>query len=134
MTLKDIGVKIGLFSASSISKRINSLEEQGYIRGYQADLDLEKLGHNFMTITFVHAKYKHNYSKEIGKELAKIRGVLSVFFLLGEIDFIVITSCRDKQEYSAILDDISKIEGIERSDTRTVLDVIKNYSLSNVDV
>lgn len=131
-TLKEIGKKVGIFSASSVSKRIASLEKENYIRGYTADVDYGKLDYNFLTVTFVRAKYHEGYSSEIGKKLSEIRGVVSVYFLLGEIDFVLLTMSRDKEEYSEILNQISSIEGVERSDSRTVLEVHKDYSLGGL--
>lgn len=133
-TLKEIGRRIGIFSASSISKRISSLEKEGYIKGYTAEINYEKLGFNFITATFVQARYRYNYSREIGRMLSKIPGVVSVYFILGEIDFVVITVSKSKEDYAHILDQISQIDGVQRSDTRTVLEVHKDYSLSNLDL
>lgn len=134
MTLKDMGRKVGLFSASSISKRISALEEEGYIKNYKAEVDYEKLGYNFLTITFIQAKYRYNYSREIGRKLSEIPGVVGVYFILGEIDFVIFTISKNKDEYSQILDQVSQIEGIERSDTRTILETHKSYSLSGLEM
>lgn len=131
--LKEIGREVGLFSASSVSKRISGMEKEGLIRGYRSDIDYEKLGYDFLTITFVKANYKYNYNKEIGKSLSKIKGVVGVYFILGEIDFVLITLSRSKEDYSKILDQISSIEGVERSDSRTILEVYKDYNISGLD-
>ncbi len=133
-TLREIGRKAGLFSASSISKRISSLEAEGYIKGYRAVIDYEKLGYNFITVTLIRAKYRENYSKEIGKKLSQIPGVISVYFLLGEIDFIVITVSKNKDDYARILDRISSIDGIIRSDTRTILETYKEHDFTNIEI
>ncbi len=131
--LKEIGKEAGLFSASSVSKRISSMEEDGTIRGYKVDVDYEKLGFDFLTITFVKANYRYNYNKEIGKSLSRIKGVVAVYFLLGEIDFVLLTMSRSKEEYSKILEQISSIEGVERSDSRTILEVYKDYTLGGLE-
>ena len=131
--LKEIGKEAGLFSASSVSKRITGMENDGIIRGYSCNVDYERLGYDFLTITFVKANYKYNYNKEIGRSLSKIKGVVGVYFLLGEIDFVLLTMSKNKDDYSRILDQVSSIEGIERSDSRTVLEVYKDYDLSDLD-
>lgn len=133
-TLKEIGRRVGLFSASSISKRISALEKSGYIKNYGAMIDYQKLGYTFLTITFIQAEYRYNYSRDIGEKLAEIPGVVSVYFILGEIDFVVFTISKDKEDYSRILDGISRISGVIRSDTRTVLETHKDYSLSNLEM
>ncbi len=133
-TLKEIGKKAGLFSASSVSKRITGLEKEGIIKGYHADVDYVNMGLGFLTVTFVRAKYQSGYSGDIGRKLSEIRGIASVYFLLGEIDFVIIAVCRSKEDYSKILDQISAINGVERSDSRTVLEVFRDYSLEGVDL
>lgn len=131
--LKEIGKEAGLFSASSVSKRITGMEEDGTIRGYRCDVDYGKLGYDFLTVTFVKANYRYNYNKEIGRSLSKIKGVVAVYFLLGEIDFVLLTFSRSKEEYSKILEQISSIEGVERSDSRTILEVYKDYALGGLE-
>lgn len=131
--LKEIGREVGLFSASSVSKRISNMEKEGLIKGYKGDVNYEKLGYDFLTVTFVKANYKYNYNKEIGKSLSKIKGVVGVYFLLGEIDFVLLTLSRSKEEYAKILDQVSSIEGVERSDSRTILEVYKDYDVSGLE-
>ncbi len=131
--LKEIGREAGLFSASSVSKRITGMENDGIIKGYSCEVDYERLGYDFLTITFVKANYKYNYNKEIGRSLSMIKGVVGVYFLLGEIDFVLLTMSKNKDDYSRILDQVSSIEGIDRSDSRTVLEVYKDYDLSDLD-
>lgn len=131
--LKEIGKEAGLFSASSVSKRITGMEKEGIIRGYTCEVNYESLGYDFLTVTFVKANYKYNYNKEIGKSLSRIKGVVGVYFLLGEIDFVLLTLSKNKEDYARILDQISSIEGIDRSDSRTILEVYKDYDLSDLD-
>lgn len=45
MSLKDISAEVHLTSPA-LSARIDKLEKSGYIRGYHADIDLEKIGYN----------------------------------------------------------------------------------------
>lgn len=132
--LKEIGREVGLFSASSVSKRISNLEKEGLVKGYRSDIDYGKLGYDFLTVTFVKANYRYNYDKEIGKNLSKIKGVVAVYFLLGEIDFVLLTLSKSKDDYARILEQISSIEGVERSDSRTILEVYRDYSLSGLEL
>jgi len=132
LSLKDIGRNVGLFSPSAISKRISILEKEGYIKNYRAILDYQKLGYNFMTVTFIKAKYAPKYSEEIAKKLVKIKGVISVYFLLGDIDFVLITINKTKDDYARILDELTNIVEIERTDSRTVLKVFKEYEYDNI--
>lgn len=134
ISLKEIGHKVGIFSPSAISKRIDSLKEEGYIKRMGADLDYEKLGFNFITMTFVRAKYQKDYKDVIGKELSQLPGVISVYFLLGDVDFVIITVNKSKEDYQNTLETLTSIEGVERTDSRTVLQVFKENDYHEVKI
>lgn len=133
LSLKEIGKKVGLYSPSAISKRIEGLKKEGYITKITATVDYQKLGLNFITITLVRGKYGASYKDAIAEKLKEIPGVVSVYFLLGDIDFLIYTISRNKEEYSKMLDKISAIPQIERSDTRTILQIYKQSDYSSVD-
>lgn len=134
LSLKEIGKRVGLFSPSAISKRIEGLRMNGYIKKITATLDYSKMGLSFVTLTLIRGKYGGNYKDTIADKLKKIPGIVSVYFLLGDIDFIIHTISRNKDEYSKILDRISSIAEIERSDTRTILQTYKEMDFGTVEI
>lgn len=134
LSLKEIGKRVGLYSPSAISKRIDALKRNGYIKRITATIDYSKMGLSFVTITLIRGKYGGNYKESIAEKLKKIPGIVSVYFLLGDIDFMIYTISRDKNEYSKILDRISSITEVERSDTRTILETYKEMDFSSVEV
>ena len=73
----------------------------------------------------VRAVYGQNYHEKIGNELAKLEGVSVVYFLLGDWDFLVIFRTKDQVAYMKILEQVMKINGIERTSTIVVARVIK---------
>ncbi len=133
MSLKEIGKKVGLYSPSAISKRIDGLKREGYIKKITATIDYSKLGFNFITITFVRGKYGAGYKDMIAEKLKDTPGIVSVYFLLGDIDFLIFTISKSKEDYSKMLDKISSIPQVERSDTRTVLQTFRESDFSSVD-
>lgn len=134
LSLKEIGMKVGLFSPSAISKRINILKNNGYIKKTGAVIDYGKLGYSFTTLTLIRGRYGSNYKDTIAEKLNKIKGVVSVYFLLGDVDFVIYTVTRNKDEYSKILDTISSIPEIERSDTRTILETYKEMDFGSIEI
>ncbi|MGC8561702.1 MAG: Lrp/AsnC family transcriptional regulator [Thermoplasmata archaeon] len=134
LSLKEIGKRVGLYSPSAISKRIEVLKMNGYIKKITATIDYSKMGFSFVTITLIRGKYGGNYKEIIAEKLKKIPGIVSVYFLLGDIDFMVQTVSRGKDEYSKILERISSINEIERSDTRTILQTFKEMDYNTVDI
>ncbi|MCL4322996.1 MAG: Lrp/AsnC family transcriptional regulator [Candidatus Thermoplasmatota archaeon] len=129
LSLRELCLKTGILSPSAISRRIQKMKDNGIIKGKTLEVDLPALGYKFITATFVKAKYGPGYSDMVASKIAKIKGVTSILFLLGDIDFVLTTVCRSKEEYSRILDELTKIQEIERTDSRTVL---KSYMENNL--
>jgi hypothetical protein len=56
---------------------------------------------------------------------------MAVYFVMVDVDFIVLIRCRTKKEPSGIIEQLTKTEGAERSSTFYVLDRLKeNYNES----
>jgi DNA-binding Lrp family transcriptional regulator len=134
LSLKEIGLKIGLFSPSAVSKRIGVLRKSGFIKKTGAVIDYAKLGYTFTTLTLIRGKYGNGYKEVIAEKLRSIKGVVSIYFLLGDVDFVIYTVTKNKDEYSKILDKISSIPEIERSDTRTILQTYREMDFSSIDI
>lgn len=62
----------------------------------------------------------------MGKTLAKLPGVTAVYFLFGEIDFLVVVRSRDSQDLFVKLEKIYSMSEIERSSTVIVAKTIKD--------
>lgn len=131
-SLSEIGRKVGIFSAPAISRRIKNMKKEGIINRYSIELNWEKLGLNFIIITFVRAKYSTDYMDNVAEQIKAIVGVVSVYFLLGDIDFVLVTMSKNKEDYENILSQLTKIIEIERTDSRTVLKVFKEHDYSSI--
>ncbi len=131
-SLKNIGLKVTIFSPSAISRRIKALEDEGIIRKYTINVDLNKIGYNFITITFVKAKFSPEYYENIVNELKKIKNIISIYFILGDIDFILVTANKSKEDYELVLRGLTKIMDIERTDSRTVLKIYKENDVESL--
>lgn len=123
-SIRQIANKLGIPS-STIQYRIKKLETEKIIEGYYAKIDEAKIGKSYVTITFVRAKYGPDYHKKIGQKLSQIPGVKAVYFVLGEIDFVVIAKSYDGNDFMEKLEKMISTAGIERSNTQTVARVIK---------
>lgn len=110
---------------STIHYRIKRLEKLGVIESYYAKLNVESLGKDYITATFVRAKYGPGYHEVVGKKLASISGVWAVYFVLGDIDFIVLSRADDRDDFMRILNQMMSIKEIERTSTHVIIKVIK---------
>ncbi|WMT50716.1 MAG: Lrp/AsnC family transcriptional regulator [Ferroplasma sp.] len=132
ISLRKIGIAAGLNSPSAVARRIDAMKKEGIIGNSISLINYKKLGFQFYTVTFVRAKYGKEYYKDLGKTLAGLPGVISVDFLLGDIDFIIYTVNRNADEYQKLMDRLSTIEGIERTDSHIVLQNFSRDNYSNI--
>ncbi len=120
---KELGVP-----KSTIHYRIKKLESEEIVKGYYAKVDATKLGKDYMTITFVRAKFGPRYHEKIGKMLSQIPGVCAVYFILGENDFLVLTMSNNREEFMKKLEKMYDMPELERTSTLVVLKTIKEDS------
>ncbi len=52
-------------------------------------------------------------TKKVGRRLAHLPGVGSVYFVLGDMDFVVLIRAKNRQDYVQKLDSIINMAGIE---------------------
>ena len=110
---------------STVHYRISRLEKMGFIEGCYAKLNPEKLGKGYVGVTLVRAKYSPGYHERVGERLSKIPGVMAVYFVFGDTDFVVIFRAANREELFSVVDQMTKIEEIERTSTMVVAKVIK---------
>ncbi|MCL4341491.1 MAG: Lrp/AsnC family transcriptional regulator [Candidatus Thermoplasmatota archaeon] len=134
LSLSEIGQKIGIFSPSAISKRIHELKNQGYIKKSVTLLDYEKLGYDFLTVTFIRTRYEKNYAQTIGEKLKQLPNVVGIYFILGDIDFILLTVNQNRKQYLATMEKLTAMEEIERSDSRVVAYTVKDIDFSGINL
>ncbi len=130
-TNSQLGKKIGIFSASAISKRRKLLVKSGMVSGVKASLNLERCNLDYPVVILVRGKYGLNYVENLGEKLRSLPGILSVYNVSGDIDFIVFAVYKNRTEYLSILDRLYNINEIERTDTRQIYSVIKDFDYSN---
>ncbi len=112
-------------SKSSVQKRLKKLEEEKIIKGFIPELNEENLPEQLTAISMIRAKYAPDYAVKIGEEISKIEGISSVYYVLGDYDFIVIIKAKGRKNLEAIVNKLSSIERIERSSTITVLSTFR---------
>jgi len=103
MTNVDLAEKVGLTPPPCL-RRVRSLEEDGAIRGYHADLDASKLG--FTITVFALVSLKSQAEEELRAfedHMADLPEVRECHMLNGEIDFILKIVSRNLQSFQEFL-------------------------------
>ncbi|MEM3851401.1 MAG: Lrp/AsnC family transcriptional regulator [Methanomassiliicoccales archaeon] len=124
MSFQDMASVLSV-SKSTVHNRVKSLKERGIIKGIHAILDPDRLGNSVTAISLVRGRYGPRYSENIGRAIAQIKGVWAVYFVMGDVDFVVMIRCRSKEELASIIERLSRTEGVERSSTFYSLMTIK---------
>lgn len=99
LTNKEIGERLNK-TATPIFKRIKRLEEQGFIKGYVAVLDYDKIGQGLLAFTHVQVKdhTKEGLQKFIDQAIS-FDEVLECYQTSGEFDFILRIASKDIKSY-----------------------------------
>jgi DNA-binding Lrp family transcriptional regulator len=121
---RQIAKQLGVHPTTLI-QRVKNLEAKGVINGYRAKVDYMRLGFDYMGIIQV---YVEKNMLDVQETIRSIPQVLAVFDVTGECDSIVWIACRDREEFSNIVKSILKIEGVQKTNTSVILNVMKDPS------
>ena len=103
VTNVDLARRVGL-TAPPCLRRVRTLEEEGVIRGYHADLDASKLGFAIPVFAMVSLRSQAEEDlKAFEDHIAKLDEVRECHMLNGEIDFILKIVSRDLQSFQEFL-------------------------------
>ena len=133
LNLKDIAESIGI-SKSTVHNRLKKMRDADYLKGFYPLINQEMQKDQVTAITLIRAKYGPQYSENVGKELATIKGTWGVYFVIGEQDFVVLIRAKSKSELSEIVNQFAQMEGVERSNTILVLDIFKEDPRESVRI
>ncbi|MGH1414566.1 MAG: Lrp/AsnC family transcriptional regulator [Pelagimonas sp.] len=111
------------------SERVKRLERSGYIKGYRATLDLDKLGLGHLTVVQVSlaATGGDNSLDSFNKAVLAIPEIEGCLMLAGAFDYLLTVRTRDMRHFREVLgDSINKLPGILQTNSFAVMEVVKN--------
>ena len=110
-------------STSTVIARVDKLRKRGILRGFTAVVDFERLGYELTVLTeIIVSKGK---LLEMEREIAKLPTVCAVYDVTGEIDAVIISKCRDREELSAFTKGLLAMPFVERTNSHVVLTTVK---------
>lgn len=118
MTFQELGRLVHL-SANSVADRVRRLRESGLVRGFRAELDLERIGRTLLALsdTKLHADVDRLAFEQ---ELASIPQVLAATHTTGEYDYQIRVACTDTPDLERVVDRLRAI-GVREIHSRIVL-------------
>ena len=103
VTNVELAQRVGL-TAPPCLRRVRSLEDDGVIRGYHADLDASKLGFAITVFAMVSLNSQAEADlREFEEAMRELPEVREVHMLNGEIDFILKIVSQDLQSFQEFL-------------------------------
>ncbi len=103
MTNVELAGRVGL-TAPPCLRRVRTLEDEGTIRGYHAELDAGRLGYGVTVFAMVSLKTQAEADLQAFEaHVATLDPVRECYMLNGEIDFMLKIVAHDLQEFQAFL-------------------------------
>jgi len=122
-------------SMTTLYDRIKKLEKGGYITGYTAIINSEKINMDVISFIFIRMNYHYSDEKEVlsqrevAKKISFIPGVQEVHIISGEWDILVkVRGNSIKEIGNVVIDHLRKIKGVERTLTTSVWVTAKETS------
>ena len=127
---KEIAAKIEI-AQSSTHDRIKKLTKKGYLKGAHAELDQKKLDLNIEVLLAIKLNKQHrSIIADFIEKASQLPGVLQIFHMAGDNDFILHVAVKDTDELrSFILDRLTTLDYIHSTETTMVL---HNEKVNNI--
>ncbi|MCG2888081.1 MAG: Lrp/AsnC family transcriptional regulator [Sulfolobales archaeon] len=119
-------------SESTIHMRIKRLRELGILRGFHADIDMEKVG--LKVLAFVQLKADPKKYEQVLNVLKEMKEVAEIYDVTGEYYALVKVVVPSNEDLAKALDAIGKLDGVTDTYTMIVLRVIKEGKKVNLDL
>ncbi len=110
-------------SPTTVSARIQRLEEEGVIGGYIPVLDDERLGYDLWATIGI--RISKGRLREVEERLARDMRAYAIFDVTGEYDALVLGRFRDRRDLDRFVKHTLQDPFVERSNTQVVLNRVK---------
>jgi DNA-binding Lrp family transcriptional regulator len=126
LTNNELSAKVNL-SPSQCSRRRQRLEEDGFIRGYRAVLDRDRLGFplvNVITVTL--ATHNRDNARRFAQLLERLPEVQEAHALTGEMDYLLKVVTQDLKSLADFVNGVLlPHESVQHVKTAIVLETLK---------
>jgi Lrp/AsnC family transcriptional regulator, leucine-responsive regulatory protein len=126
MPMAKVGDLVGL-SAPSVVERIRKLENEGFIRGYHAELDARRLGLDvtaFIGVSINHPRLIESFDQH----LEALEGVLECHHVTGSHTLLLKVKTHNTASLQSLISKLRSIHGVERTETNVVLKTLAECS------
>jgi Lrp/AsnC family transcriptional regulator, leucine-responsive regulatory protein len=123
----DLARRVSLSQPATYA-RVRRLEQEGYIGGYAARLNREKLGYGMLCYIHLSGQlHQKDQLENLRKALLDMPEVLECAFVTGEFDFLIKVVLRNQKDLERfILHKLTPLPGVGRVNTSLVVAEIKS--------
>ena len=127
LTNNDLSEAVHL-SPSQCSRRRSRLEKDGYVRGYHARLDGEKVGYGMVNVISVTiATHNRNNARRFADLVRRLPEVQEAYALTGEMDYLIKVVTPDLKSLSDFVSEVLlRDESVQHVKTAIVLETLKD--------
>lgn len=119
---RQIAKQLGVHPTTLI-QRVKNLQTKGVVRGYRAKVDYMRLGFSYMGMVQI---YMDGNLLDVQETIKNLPQVIAVFDITGDCDSIAWIACRDREEFSEVVKRIMNIDGVKKTNTSVVLNLVKD--------
>lgn len=115
--------KLANLSTVTVLNRVKRLEESGVIKNYTIDLDYDKLGFDVQVI--IDIRVSKGKLIEVQRKISTEPNVFAVYDNTGHFDSTIIGKFKTRLAMDKFLKKIQSYEFVERTETKLILNTIK---------
>lgn len=119
---RQIAKQLGVHPTTLI-QRVKNLESKGVIDGYRAKIDYMEMGFDFMGLVHI---YVDGDAMGVQEQVKCIPQVVCIFDVTGDCDALAWIACKDRDEFSAVVKSILGIDGVTKTNTSVILNMVKD--------
>lgn len=127
LSMAELGERVGL-SKTPVLARVKRLERDGYIRGYTAIVDRERMGEGH--VAFVQVKLSDTRSAaldEFNRAVAAIAEIEQCHMMAASFDYLLKVRTRDIAAYRRVLGErISALPHVSQTSTYVAMETVKD--------
>ena len=131
----ELAKKVNLTTTPCL-ERVKRLEREGYITGYSANLDAEKLG--FGLVVFVQIRLAADKGQNIydwfSREIQSVVNVTECYMLAGEFDYLLKVEVSGMKQFQRFMaQTLNNLPGVSVTQSQVVMEVVKQELLNIVN-
>ena len=127
LTIKDLSQRLNL-TTTPIFERIKRMEREGYIAGYHARLNRQKVGYSLMVLCNVNLQsHQVEILQQFERDIMKLKEVNECFHLAGGNDYmlkVIVRNIDEYQQFAAVK--LASIPNISTVQSNFVMTEVKN--------